>query len=213
MLRFFRDLDSHRAAVLVAAETHGCDLSNTTARNKAFFALEFLEQRYIRQVLIELSRDNVLTSMILVHDGIYFAPATRPEVVLDAAERASKSLSLPTFELKYRDLSNEWRREFGHISRSCALLPNPAKRRRSNQVAAETSVRDIPQSVISFCPAKRKLCKQPAHLGRSPASTPPKRTKPMCYQSNDKQVRLHVGTCTTTLDTFFVKKRIFDLDG
>ena len=40
-------------------------------KNRAFFALEFLEQRYLRHLLQELNQLINLKSVVLVHDGFY----------------------------------------------------------------------------------------------------------------------------------------------
>ena len=45
----FRDLDRRRAKIVNAAFEHGCDFAFAHDRSQVFFALEFLEQRYLRK--------------------------------------------------------------------------------------------------------------------------------------------------------------------
>ena len=71
VLNFFRKLDTLRPLLADAALRHGCDLSLAEAKNRAFFALEFLEQRYLRHLLQELNQLIALQSLVLVHDGFY----------------------------------------------------------------------------------------------------------------------------------------------
>ena len=71
VLDFFRKLDTLRPLLIEAAFQRGCDLSFADERNRAFSALEYLEQRYLRHFLHELNQLLHLRSVILVHDGFY----------------------------------------------------------------------------------------------------------------------------------------------
>ena len=68
---FFRKLEALRPLLVEAALSKGCELSFAEERNKAFFALEYFEQCYLRNLLHELNQILQLQSVILVHDGFY----------------------------------------------------------------------------------------------------------------------------------------------
>ena len=128
VLKFFRDLDQFRPRITTTAESLGCDLSFANEKNKAFFALEFLEQRFLRQFLFELSKLCHLTSLLLIHDGVYFSPPVAAETVQLAASIASEFLSIPPLEMKHKCLQQEWYRTFGHLERIQTLAPCPKKK-------------------------------------------------------------------------------------
>ena len=127
VLQFFRQLEEHRPTIISKAEHLGCDLSFTTNKNVAFFALEYLEQRVLRHFLFELSKLCDLTSIVMVHDGIYFSPPAPAETVQLAASLAAGLLTMPPLEMKYINLQQEWHRTYGYWN---AFNPLPHAQRK-----------------------------------------------------------------------------------
>ena len=99
------------------------------------FALEFLEQRYLRQVLFELASACEISSVVLVHDGIYLSPGPTAEHLSHASASAARAFRLPAFEIKYKHHSTEWQSCFEHFEKTFALSLNPFKRSRFANVS------------------------------------------------------------------------------
>jgi hypothetical protein len=208
-LDFFRKLEARRSLLIAAAIDKGCNLSFATTRNTAFFALEYLEQRYLRNLLHELNQVLQLQSVILVHDGFYFSPKTSVENVQLAANLASRATGLPPFELKCRNLSAEWHRNFSILERMQTINHSAAKKRKSEGNQVRSSSNSDPQAQVSFCSIKRKLTKTTAHFHSQPTSKKPKNS--LSYASKGNRVELFRATDQPTIQQYFSKKRTFEL--
>ena len=130
VLNALRDLGTLRHNLFVVAERHGYAPLHTTPQNKAYFALELLEQLYIRTFPQELSHTCVLASVVLVHDGVYLSPPPSLSNVATASARAAQATGIPTLNIAYKDLAPIWDRYFGHLNRLIALRQQQPKRPR-----------------------------------------------------------------------------------
>jgi hypothetical protein len=92
--------------------------------------MEYLEQRYIRHFLSELSKAKELHSVVLVHDGLYVSPSFSHSEIALASEAASAASGLPALQLSLRNLTPLWQRQYGYLERQTILQQEQAKRRR-----------------------------------------------------------------------------------
>ena len=144
------------------------------------------------------------------NDGIYFSPPAPAETVQLAASLAAGLLVMPPLEMKYINLQQEWHRTYGHLERIQSLAPCPKKWSKRSPISSTLPAAQSPQAVVAFCPSKRKLTKRLAHIGQDQPTTKKIRNA-LTYTSKDKHIALHHGTCKTTLNDYFCKKRVFDL--
>jgi hypothetical protein len=100
--------------------------------NINYFALEYLEQLYVRQFLEELGIRQSLDSVVLVHDGLYFSPPLPVQEIASISASVARKTGLPILQLHMQNLANLWNRKFGHLDRMVAELPLSTKRQRTD---------------------------------------------------------------------------------
>ena len=219
ILNFFRQLDARRPGLVSTARCLGFEPQGTNDSNVSYFAMEYLEQRYVRYFLASLSQTKELHSVVLVHDGLYLSPSPSHDEVARASEAAATTAGLPTLQLNLKDLYPLWQRQFGNLDRQTVAQQAQAKRRR---LAAEngTGTDNIPNShvntgyVLHFVPQTRKLVRKRAHIHVEPPSnvtlTPPK-TRKITYTSQQIGDRMLWSLILSQRrpHSTFSKKRLF----
>ena len=221
VLSFFRQLDARRPSLVETARCLGFEPQGTNDANVSYFAMEYLEQKYVRHLLASLSKIKDVHSVVLVHDGLYLSPPPTHDEVARASEAAATTAGLPILQLNLKDLSPLWQRQFGNLDRQTIMQQTQAKRRR---LAAEneTGFDNTPTPQVRTCyalhfvPQTRKLVRKRAHvhIEQPPnvTQTPPK-TRKTTYTSrvNRRQnvTELETVATSSTLHAYFSKKRLF----
>ena len=134
-VQFFRMLNEARDRVLQFAISKGYVPVHTSDKNKMYFCLEYLEQKYVRKLLEHLTTECAFTSVIFLHDGFWCAPCPDKLVLQRAVQLASQALSIPPWPVQVTNLEVQWQQHF-----ACHGLSNPA----------------IPQ-LKTFAPKKRQV--------------------------------------------------------
>jgi hypothetical protein len=221
VLTFFRQLEVRRPGLVHTARCLGFEPRGASDTNICYFAMEYLEQRYIRHFLSGLSRTKELHSVVLVHDGLYLSPSLSLEEVARASETAAAAAGLPVLQLNFKDLSPIWQRQFGHLERQAVTQQAQAKRRRlatEDGVGADNGLPTHVRTgyVLHFVPQTRKLVRKRAHLQVEPPTsnmlTPPKARKLTFTSRTNRQqnvTELDVVSASSTLHAYFSKKRLF----
>jgi hypothetical protein len=75
---FLGQLQGHKTRAIEFAISKGFDPSRTTDRNRTYFALEYLEQLFMRALTTSICMNQVIESLVYIHDGVYQARAQAP---------------------------------------------------------------------------------------------------------------------------------------
>ena len=220
----FRQLEALRPNLLKTARRHGFDPRVGEAHNINYFALEFLEQRYVRHLLSELCDTVTLSSVILVHDGLYLSPQVSEADIAAASAKAATLTSMPVLHFAYHHLDSIWDRTFGHIARKVAQQRASAKRLRlsDNSGSADTlETEPTPflrsNKALTFDSGSGKLVKRKAHITQFAEQAHSHKKRRMAYEarstnSSSNTAVFETVASKTTLFAYFAKKRIFGMD-
>ena len=231
VLSLFRQLEELRPNLLKTACGYGFDPSIGEDHNICFFALEFLEQHYVRNFLSALCDALPLTSVILVHDGIYLSPQVSVADLAIASAKAAKVTNVPVLHFSCHQLDTLWNRTFGHIDRRVAHQRLAAKRPRfgihsdlthqtdqTNSQAAEPNPFLQSKQLLSFDPTTKRLEKKRAHITQfNKATTNQHKRRRLVYEttatnSHQRTAVFETTASKSTLFAYFKKKRLFGMD-
>jgi hypothetical protein len=133
MLVFLADLQQHKVKAVSFAMRLGFDTAACEDKNRVYFALEYLEQTFMRTFLRYICTHSHISSIVFIHDGIYVQPCP-DEVVLHAATNfACSELNISKLSLRIVNLFPHWLDTYrnlfssSHIDQPCTHV---AKRRK-----------------------------------------------------------------------------------
>ena len=110
------ELDRSRHRLFAFAAQRGYVDISTEARNKHYYAMEFLEARYVTVIANHLLHHGQVESLIWLHDGLWVKPEPSAELLFQAAQVASSSIDIPLIGLKITSLSISWLQHFEHLT-------------------------------------------------------------------------------------------------
>jgi hypothetical protein len=116
MTDFLSHLQNQKTRALDFAISKGFDASKCTTKNVIYFALEFLEQAFMRVFLNSICTNNDISSLVLIHDGVYIKPCPDDAVISVAINAACCALSIPTVPLRVVGLLNLWQQKYMHTT-------------------------------------------------------------------------------------------------
>jgi hypothetical protein len=216
VLQLLRQLEELRPNLLSTAQRLGFDGRFTDPHNINYFALEYLEQIYIRQFLEVLGIRQNLNSVVLVHDGLYFSPPAPAEEIALISSIAARKTGLPPLQLHMQNLTNLWNPKFGHLGRMIAELTQATKRQRTHPSQESQELCSIVRTKheVHFDRNSNKLVKRKAHIAPYPAPAPKRRLTYETSVSRNKTTKTdyEASSSRATLHAYFSKKRLFGLE-
>ena len=160
MITLFRQLEQLRPNLAPKAGEFGFNADYTEEHNVNYFALEFLEQLYVRHFLAVLSSNVELESVVLVHDGIYLAPQISTSDVAAASAAAAQATGMPTLLFTSQNLTLLWNRTFGHLDRLVNTQSRACERSRTTpdqEITDTTSAVSRASRLLHFNPETKKI--------------------------------------------------------
>ena len=127
----FRKLESLRGKVTQFATEMGCCLEHTNTANRTYFALEYIEQKFMQTFTHYLCKFVHIDSLVYVHDGIYCSPQPNKEQLSKVMHVVTGELKLPYFAIRVIDLLPLWNHSYGHFANQDGQF-NKKKRKCEN---------------------------------------------------------------------------------
>ena len=141
LVSFLNTLQEHKTRAITFAISKGFDPAGTTHKNLTYFALEYLEQFFMRAFLCSICTSQHIESIIYIHDGIYVRPCPDDYVLQVAVCTACRKLGVPTVNIKVTNLLTSWRLKFGSLVSQLqeSTWPMPQSKRTKFEVTYTTT--------------------------------------------------------------------------
>ena len=130
VVNLFKELDALRPKVLLFAGDKGFCESDFEPHNRMYFAMEFIEQLFVRQLVECLGVRTAVDSMVYLFDGLLLSPPPTDLEISAIASEAAKIVGLPSFPLEYTNPLPRWEAAYSRLQLTVPLGEKPAKSRK-----------------------------------------------------------------------------------